>query len=292
VSRGRAVREHLIEERYERFAGYRTRVLRVAGNGPPLLLLHGFSDSADTWRPVLRLLAGQARAAVAVDLPSHGRADALDGARPMLPQLVEFAEAAARWCDSSGTVAVGNSLGGLVSLLLAERSDALAGVVGVCPAGLDYSPWMQARRAQLGSPVRRWAVAAAVSVPPVWLTAQLARATIGRACADRGDVAAGFTSAYAGHLAPRLARRRLLALLYGLREEAVISPLHPEQIRCPTLLVWGEKDPLIPPGTARLVSDVRPDIHHEVLPGIGHLPQVEAPARLVELLTDFTPQHR
>jgi len=285
------VREHLIEERYERFAGYHTRVLRVAGNGPPLLFLHGFSDSADTWRPVLRLLAGRARTAVAVDLPSHGRADALDDTRPMIPQLTEFAQAAADWCGVPGSVVVGNSLGGLVGLLLAERSGTLGGVVGVCPAGLDYSPWMLARAAQLRTPARRKAVAAALGVAPVWLTARAARGSIGRAFGPGADVDPRFALDYAGHVAPRLARRRLLSLLYGLREEAVISPLRPERIRCPVMLVWGERDPLVPPASARILIDALPGLHNEVLPGVGHMPQLEAPARLIELLNDFTTHH-
>lgn len=50
------------------FAGVATRVLRVKGEGPPMLLLHGYSDSADTWRPLMDLLP-KATAAVAVDLP-------------------------------------------------------------------------------------------------------------------------------------------------------------------------------------------------------------------------------
>ena len=285
------MREHLIEERYERFAGYHTRVLRVAGNGPPLLFLHGFSDSADTWRPVLRLLAGRARTAVAVDLPSHGRADALDDTRPMIPQLTEFAQAAADWCGVPGSVVVGNSLGGLVGLLLAERSGTLGGVVGVCPAGLDYSPWMLARAAQLRTPARRKAVAAALGVAPVWLTARAARGSIGRAFGPGADVDPRFALDYAGHVAPRLARRRLLSLLYGLREEAVISPLRPERIRCPVMLVWGERDPLVPPASARILIDALPGLHNEVLPGVGHMPQLEAPARLIELLNDFTTHH-
>ncbi|MDT7682861.1 MAG: hypothetical protein QOG57_3171 [Pseudonocardiales bacterium] len=201
--RGRA-REHLVEERYERFAGYRTRVLRVAGNGPPLLLLHGFSDSADAWRPVLRVLAGRARAAVAVDLPSHGRADSLDDSRPMLPQLTAFTEAAAVWCGP-GTVLAGNSLGGLVGLLLAERSEALGGVVGVCPAGLGYSRLMLAGAAQLRTPARRRAVAMLLGVPPVWLTARAARASIGRAFGERAGVDPRYALDYAGNVAPRLA---------------------------------------------------------------------------------------
>jgi pimeloyl-ACP methyl ester carboxylesterase len=285
--RGRA-REHLVEEHYERFAGYRTRVLRVAGNGPPLLLLHGFSDSADAWRPVLRVLAGRARAAVAVDLPSHGRADALDDGRAMLPQLTAFTEAAAVWCGP-GTVLAGNSLGGLVGLLLAERSEALGGVVGVCPAGFGYSRLMLAGAAQLRTPARRRAVAMLLGVPPVWLTARAARASIGRAFGERVGVDPRYALDYAGNVAPRLARRRLLALLYGLHQEALVSPLRPERVRCPVMLVWGERDPLTPPAAARVLTDALPGVRTEVLARVGHMPQVETPARLVELLLRFAP---
>lgn len=151
----------VIEERYERFAGYRTRVLRVAGDGPPLLLLHGFTDSADTWRPALRLLAGP-----------HFAVD------------------------------------------------------------------------------------------------------------------------YAAHVAPRLARRRLITLLYGQREEALVSPLRLERIRCPAMVVWGEKDPLTPPAAAQSMVAAVPGLRTEVLPGIGHMPRLEAPARLVELVNEFTSAQR
>ncbi|HUE28529.1 MAG TPA: hypothetical protein VMP89_17270, partial [Solirubrobacteraceae bacterium] len=44
-------------------AGVRTRVLEVDGDGPPLVLLHGFSDSADTWRAMLERLARSGRRA-------------------------------------------------------------------------------------------------------------------------------------------------------------------------------------------------------------------------------------
>lgn len=286
---GRATREHLVEESDAELAGFRTRVLRVSGRGAPLLLLHGYSDSADTWRPVLRQLAGQGRSAVAVDLPSHGRADPLGGTRPMLAQLTEFVLAAVRWCDHPGTVVVGNSLGGMVGLLAAEEHGAPAGVVGVCPAGFGYSPWMMARAVQLTRPGRRQALAVAMTVAPVWLVARAARASVGGAFADRGGVDPQFAFDYAGHIAPRHARRRLLALLYGLHAEALESPLRPERIRCPVLLVWGERDPLTPPSGARLLTDARPDVRLEVLPGVGHMPQLETPARLVELLTDFAP---
>jgi pimeloyl-ACP methyl ester carboxylesterase len=286
----RPVREEAIEEGYRQFAGYRTRVLRVAGDGPPLLLLHGFSDSADTWRPVLRLLARTGRAAVAVDMPSHGHADGLHAGRPVIPQLADFAREAVRWCDSAGTVVAGNSLGGLVSLRLAEGPSAPAGVVGVCPAGLTYSRLLTTGATRLSRPALRRAVAVALGAAPVFLTDQVARAGVGRACADPRGLDPAFRLAYAGHVKSRSARRQLLGLLYGLREEVADgSPLRPERIACPVMLVWGEKDPLVPPSAARALLDVMPGLRSEVLLGVGHMPQLETPARLVELLNGFHP---
>ena len=54
------------------------------------------------------------------------------------------------------------------------------------------------------------------------------------------------------------------------------------------LLVWGDKDRLVFHRGAERVLDVVPDSRLELLPGIGHCPQVEAPDRLTELLLGFS----
>ena len=72
--------ESVLEHRVEA-AGHRTRALEVAGSGPGIVLLHGWSDSADTWRPLLAQLGSRGRRAIAVDLPGFGEATRLhDGA--------------------------------------------------------------------------------------------------------------------------------------------------------------------------------------------------------------------
>jgi pimeloyl-ACP methyl ester carboxylesterase len=210
----------------------------------------------------------------------------------MIPQLEEFARAAVLWCGSPETVVVGNSLGGLVGLLLAEGPHAPAGVVGVCPAGLAYSPLMTTGATRLARPTVRRAVAVALGAAPVGLTSRVARAGIGRACGDRRRMDRAFPAEYAGHVKTRLARRRLLTLLYALREEAVVSPLQPERIHCPVMLIWGEKDPLTPPIAAQALIDAVPGLRNEVLRGVGHMPQLETPDRLVELLNGFSPLNR
>src|SRR3954452_2422929 len=134
--------EPLFEHRQE-FAGYETRVLELEGKGagPPLVLLHGYADSADTWRPLLAALGRSDRRAIAVDLPSFGAADPLDPSAPILPQYDAFARAVAAYAGAKPVVA-GNSLGGCVALRLGEDGKrTLAGVVPIAPAGLDMARW-------------------------------------------------------------------------------------------------------------------------------------------------------
>src|SRR4051794_36052103 len=82
----------LFEHRLE-LAGLETRALELEGDGPPLVLLHGYADSADTWRRVLALLGRRDHRALALDMPGFGTAAPLrDG--PVLPQIDAFVEAA------------------------------------------------------------------------------------------------------------------------------------------------------------------------------------------------------
>src|SRR4051794_19721494 len=93
---------------YRSYAGLRTRVLEVGGSArragrARLVLLHGYCDSADTWRPVLAELAEAGISAIAVDLPGFGDAEPLrTGA--MLPQLDLFVEAVLKEQSKRGKV--------------------------------------------------------------------------------------------------------------------------------------------------------------------------------------------
>src|SRR3954451_24078881 len=109
--------EPLVEYELE-LGGYATRALELEGEGPPLLLLHGFADSADTWRLTLDRLARAGRRALAVDLPGFADGGGVTAGR-VLPQLDTFVGAAAeRLASESGQapIVVGNSLGGCLAL--------------------------------------------------------------------------------------------------------------------------------------------------------------------------------
>ena len=91
----------LFEHRLE-LAGYGTRALELEGDGPPLLLLHGYSDSADTWRLLLDRLGRVGRRAVALDMPGFGTADVLTTTSRSCPSSTRFAAAAVEWMRARG----------------------------------------------------------------------------------------------------------------------------------------------------------------------------------------------
>ncbi len=302
--------EPLFEHRME-FAGIETRVLELEGTGDPFMLFHGWSDSADTWRHVLDLLARNDRRAIAVDLPGFGTADPL-AAGPMLPQLDAFgaeavAYAAADIRPARGrsrarraaaarrgragrargrrrAVVVGNSLGGCLALRLAQQRSVggveVARCVALAPAGLEMAPWF---RLIERDPVLRGLLALPVPLPGRALQEVVGRVYGALAFAHPRAVEPGVARAFARHHPDRAAVARLLAsgrrLLPELRDCFELS-----EIECPVQLIWGDRDRMVyASGAERVLSEVA-DARLELLEDTGHCPQIERCERVVELL--------
>jgi pimeloyl-ACP methyl ester carboxylesterase len=262
-----------------------TRALELDGDGPGLVLLHGWGDSADTWRPLLARLARIGRRAIAVDMPGFGAATEL-APGPMLPQFDAFAAALIdRWGGRREVVVVGNSLGAVTALRLAQRADLpLAGVVPVAPAGLDMPRWLELVERD---PILRRLLDLGVPIPR-----SVAAATVGqiyRRLAFSGPRAADpeAVRAYAGHHASREGMARLLASGRRLLPELATPPFDFAAIACPVLLVWGTRDHMIPHRGARVLTEAVPSARLELIEGCGHCPQLEAPGVLADLLVRF-----
>lgn len=279
-----------IGERRVELGGFETRALELAGSGagPPLVLLHGFSDSADTWRPLMRRLGDAGRAAVAVDLPGFGTADRLARDRPILPQLDRFAAAAVAHAASGSAegrvVVAGNSLGGCVALRAAQRSEApIAGIVPIAPAGLDLARWISVIEGA-------WAVQA-VMRSPVPMPELAIRGLVGRAyrtlassapAALDPDVVTSFTR----HVRSKRDVVRILGTGRRLKPE-LRAPFELGWIRCPVLVVWGERDRMVSPaGAKRILAEV-PQARLESIEACGHCPQVECPDVVAGLLDEW-----
>ena len=274
----------LFEHRLQ-FAGYRTRALELEGDGTPVLLLHGYADSADTWRLVLDRLARRGQRALAVDLPGFGKADRLRS-DPVLPQLDAFAAEAVAYVGGPRrpVIAVGNSLGGCISLRLAERRPQhVEGVVAVAPAGLQMSRLLHLVQRD---PILRSLLALPSPVSSLVIQAAVARLYRRLAFAVPERVDPAVVSAFTSHHSDRMTVSRYLEVAHRLIPE-LREPYELARITARVLLIWGDRDRLVFHHGAQRILDTVRGARMELLRGVGHCPQVEVPDRFAELLLGF-----
>lgn len=274
----------MLREGYVRLAGVRSRALALDGDGPPLVLLHGFADSADTWREVMAHLRLAGRAAIALDLPGFGRATPLNPSQAVLTQVSDFAAAAAeRFATEDGAILVGNSLGGAAALLAAARSD-VAGVVALAPAGFDLGAWINRLH---GLPFLN-----ALERMPTVVPSRMIRSLVGQlyrqiAICEQGAVSDAIVQRFTSHHRNQAAAIGYLRIARRLVPE-LATPLAVEGIRAPTLIVWGRQDRMLPVRNTELTVQKIPHARVELLDPCGHCPQVERPRLIAELLVQET----
>lgn len=259
---------------------------RTAGSGPVVLLIHGMAGSATTWKHVMPALA-QRFTVVAPDLPGHGESDKLVGDCSLGAFASTLRDLLVALGHERATV-VGQSLGGGIAMQLAyqypERCERLV-LVG---------------SGGLGSEVN--ALLKALSIPGSSMVLQLACATPIRGTIDaiaRAASGVGLRPAPAtaelwrsySSLADDETRRAFLRTLRSVidtRGQAVSAAdrLH-LAAEMPTLIVWGDADPIIPVEHAYAAHEAIPGSRLEIFEGVGHFPHCEEPARFVSVLADF-----
>lgn len=264
-----------------------TRVLQVDGDGPPVLLLHGFSDSADSWRPVLERLAAGGRRALAVDLPGSGWASPLG--RPPMASLDHFVEALLSAYAEPDAVLVGNSLGGLAALRAAEREDLpLAGVVGVGPAGLGYGRWLTLLAT--ANPLLDLVIPVLAQLPVPDQLVRFYAELMYEALMSLGRADRELVRRYASHWSDRSDLARLWGDVRALERDRQ-AVVHPAAIARQVLLIWGRQDMMTPVGAADQLLNEVSGAELVVLPDCGHCPQIQQPGRVADLIAAFAQAH-
>jgi pimeloyl-ACP methyl ester carboxylesterase len=260
--------------------GHRQRVL-VAGTGPALLLVHGIVGSLSTWAEVVERLAG-AHTVVAPDLRGHGGSAGGPGDYSLGAHASGLRDLLDVLAIDRATV-VGHSLGGGIAMQFGyqhpERTERLV-LVSSGGLGREVGPLLRAASLP-GSGV----VLAATCRP------RLVRAVVRglgglRRKVDTDELLRAWVS-----LGDREARSAFLATL-----RAVVGP-GGQTVNAtdklyltsdvPTLLVWGEHDPVIPVAHAQQAHAVLPRSRLEVFPAAGHFPHRSDPARFAAVLADF-----
>ncbi len=264
--------------------GIATRAVSARGEGVPAILLHGWLDNADTWLSVLDRLAVADRPAIAYDLPGFGTAPRLDSGS-VLDQLVEFAAAAVREVAEraeSKVVVAGNSLGGWVSLRLAQdKSLPLAGIVPIGPAGIRMAPaFFTLDRLPAVSRI----IGMPAPVPPAVTRSVAGRLYRQLAFADPNGIDQVVVDRFTRFHVDRPVIRERIEYAKRLRSE-LDDPFDGKRIKVPVHVIWGEADRLCPADGAELLAEKLPKAKIEMLPGVGHTPQIEAPDVVVSAIS-------
>ncbi|HEY5187690.1 MAG TPA: alpha/beta fold hydrolase [Solirubrobacteraceae bacterium] len=255
------------------------------GSGPVLMLIHGMAGSYQNWERVIEPLA-QHHTVLAPDLPGHG-ASAPGGGDYSIGALATELRDLLIVLGHERATFVGHSLGGGIVMQLAYQFPELVErLVLVSSGGLgpEVSPVLRAA-ALPGSGLFIAATAKAGS--RVGTAVSRGLGAVGwRPTADVAEVARGYASLADGDR--RNAFLGTVRSVINSRGQSVSANDRLYLARdIPVLLVWGDRDPIIPVSHGRRAHEEMPGSQLEVFEGVGHLPPVEAPERFIPVLERF-----
>lgn len=267
------------EERFADVKGVRMRYF-VAGEGSPLVLVHGLGGAASNFTELVPLLLPGRRLLVP-DLPGHGGSSALPGVSGLEP----FADRVAAVAEGEGMLpapVLGHSLGGMVVLRLAlRRPEAVQALVLAAGAGLSIGNVWGRQLLSVFTAVRPGRIAARyrslVSRSPL-----LRRLVFG--FVSVADPVGLTDEAVEGFLAGQLLHTDVDSAWQALRRDNPRQQL--ESVHCPVLVLWGAEDVQLPLDdafeyTRRLHARLR------VIPGCGHLLIGERPEPCADAIAAF-----
>lgn len=274
-----------VDERRINIGGLTIRYFTAGNDGPPLVLLHGDSDSALDWSWVLPTLAATHRV-YAPDFPGFG-----DSAKPNVDYSLGFlAQFVVDFLNALGAekaVLVGNSLGGIVALRVAlSHSEQVAALALVDSSGLGHlvNPLLcqltlplygevaiSFCKTPVGAKQRGWSRATLLfahpsQVPAAWLAEQERMAPM------------------PGYLEATLSSLRAQLNIFGQRQVLLDSL---PQLKMPTLVVWGTNDLIFPKEQAQDAVSRLQQGHLALIPDCGHLPHIERPELFTAALSQF-----
>lgn len=257
-----------------------------AGEGEPLVLVHGFTATWRCWMPVLAELVPRFEV-IAPTLHGH------DGGPPLPPGgPAHSSEGAAnhleQYLDDLGVGTAhfaGNSMGGALSLELAKRGRARS-VVAISPGG-GWRPDDRAETERIIKWFSRNQKLARFSLPrlPRIMARPGTRRIALRDVMTRGD---------------QVPREQAIQLVRSSVKCTVVDDVFAairagtgrmtdlDRISCPVLVTWGEKDRILPMDrhAARFREEI-PGVEFRVHKGIGHTPMWDAPALIARTIADF-----
>jgi len=267
--------------RYFEVDGIRYHV-EISGTGPPIILLHGFGGSTYSWRHVAPSLAESYRV-IGVDLVGFGYTDRPVEASPyrrdeqvrrLVGLLDSLGEREATW--------IGHSYGGGIALALAaQHPERVRSLIVVDSVGPNYP--IERRRPIARSQALSFAYIRGFGLRK-WFVARVLRDIVH----DEESVTPQVVEEYRERLRISGATRAFRHLSSPATEEEANKIIDLADISAPSLVIWGEHDPLMSTEVGQKgvekMPNARPLI---VIESTGHAPMEEEPARVANHILRF-----
>lgn len=260
------------------------------GSGAPILLIHGLGGSHVNWEAVAKPLS-EYGAVTAIDLIGFGRTPLADRSASVQSQRDMVIEYLRTHADAPATL-VGNSLGGLVSLLVARKAPELVDSLVLVDAALPtvrlrfdptvikglirpLVPVIGARayeKAMEDPEAYMDEMGKILFVDPTRMPAEARKAGLEMA-AERATmpwVSQAFSEAAKSMFGVLLKRKSFAVDIKAIEVSA--------------LILQGDKDRLVDVESARWLSALRPDWKLEIFEDVGHVPMLEVPAQFLEVV--------
>ena len=264
-------------------------------DGPVVVCVHGLGGSAVNWTAIAPLLTGTCRV-LAPDLAGHGLTQSLGRGtdvasnRALLHRFI-------RSVADGPVILMGNSMGGMISLLEASAAPAsVAGLVLLDPAlpvvAARPDPVVTAMFALYLTPgLRRVAQARRRQAP-----AELVTSIMRLCCADPSRVPADVVARHVEVAVQRAGFPGIERDFDAAVRSVVRTVGYPHGrayrrrfglVTCPVLLVHGTEDRLVPVAAARAAARANPAWSLREFPGVGHVPQLEVPRQTADVILDW-----
>jgi pimeloyl-ACP methyl ester carboxylesterase len=261
-------------------------IYRIAGSGPPVVLIHGMVNSSRHWESVALRLA-DSYTVVAPDLIGHGDSATPRGDYSLGAHAAGIRDLLAAIGIDSATI-VGHSLGGGVAMQFfyqfPQRTERLV-LVSSGGLGREVSPLLRTAALPGASPL--------LSLAAHRFVLSILRHA-GERLQRRGSAKAVYLRAIARALQPLEkpdAREAFLQTLRSVIDSRGQRVSARDRLyllgSMPTLIVWGERDNTIPLSHGRATHEAVPGSRFETLPRAAHFPNLEDPEGLADVLRDF-----
>lgn len=239
---------------------------KVAGEGPALLVLHGWGGSSDSWTRIQRLLTEKGFKVIIPDFPGFGKS-----VTPPNPWSVgdylNFILKFLKTIKLDNFFLLGHSFGGRVAIKFAGQYPEKIQKLILCDsAGIKGKPGFKTKI--------------------IFLIAMIGNAVFTpKPLARFKDSARNIFYGFIRKKDYTKAKGTMKETIKKVLDEDLLADL--VKIKINTLIIWGQKDKMVPVKYAKIFNEKIENSKLEIMPKVGHSPHIETPEKLAEIILKF-----